>query len=278
MVPPNPNFPFPENWIVKNSAPTKKTAAPHERAFHALFPAPLDADPADLAGRDISWLYVWRDKEALHEGPLPREALTDPSDLVRQWGGGVYEVRAKDADKKFWTANATYTFSGPRKAFNTPDPGQAAPAPAARGAMPDLPGILPVVTGLVGAFTPLVTAILDRSDRREEQRRRDEEKREDERRRSEEKRDDERRRAEEKREERDRQFMQQQAQMQQNTLQMMVGLSQSQTGTAQTLAALEKGLQIGQQVGANSDDDDVLESLGQLMGGWQQAKNPGPSN
>lgn len=268
------NFCYLENSFVMKTPAPKKSVSPHERAFHPLFPAPLDADPADLARRDICWLYVWRDKEPLHAGPLPREDLSDPNDLVQRWGGGVYEIRSKDVEKKYWTANAMYTFTGPRKAFNAPDPTHAPAMPHAPAPSSDLGAAVPVVTGFVGAFMPLVTAWLDRADRRYEQERRDEERREErrrqdeeERRRLEDKREDERRRLEDKREERERQFMQQQAAQTQQTMQLIVGLSQNQTGTAQTLAALEKGLQIGQQVGANSDDD-VLESIGQFMGGF----------
>lgn len=242
---------------------TKKLTVPNERAFHPLFPVPMGAAPADVAGRDISWLYIWRDGEMFRGCPLPREDFTDERSLFERWGGGVYEIKAKDQDMQGWTANTRVSLKGPRLPFNDDPVSHVAAAPVAAPAPSGGDSMVSTLTTLLAAATPLLTAFLERQDRRDEQRRRDEDKRE-----------EERRRADEARAERDREWMKLQLQQQQQQTQLILGVVTNQNGTAQTIAALEKGLQIGREVGSADagDDDDALASIAQVVGGWNQAK------
>lgn len=233
---------------------TFKGKTPHERAYHPLFPVADDADPALLAKRDISWLYIWRNKELHEDCPYPADAFQDPSDLVRKWGGGVYEIRAKDAEKKGYTANATYSFSGPAKTFNTPEPRVAAPAPDNNNSQ--------IVIGLVTAVTPIITALIEQGRAREDRLAREAEQRE------------ERRREEMKLEYAKieaRMKAEQSASIEQTKL--LMGAMQNNNTTTQVLGALEKGMQLGSQMRGDGDDE-LIETVGAFLGGFNGGKQP----
>jgi len=131
---------------------------PGARKVHPLFPLRDEEDPADYP--PIGFVHVTR-YEAGGQVWAPRlftaDELQDQSDVTQMFGGGRYELIARDPDKTSIVRREAYNLAGPARplsvdtqagfgAYSAPPP---APAPsAASSSGPDL-GFMPLLLAMM---------------------------------------------------------------------------------------------------------------------------------
>ncbi len=141
---------------IKGNSESTKTSL--KRSGHPLFP--LDPEKHQNQG-EIAWIYVRRGGVTAPK-IFSAEELTDEEQLYEQFGGGSYELKAKDRDKRQWTASALLTLAGAPKPLAPPSVPEREPAISSMDGSP-LPAwltqILPVGAAVISAIlTPFANA------------------------------------------------------------------------------------------------------------------------
>lgn len=106
-----------------------------KREAHPLFPARSEDDEAP----EVCSIHVTRPGEGWHVFPFKPEELTELSQIYERFGGGRYELIARN--DRHITDRRPYTLPGPSKPLNdgAQSPGAQPEAPAATSAPPQYP-------------------------------------------------------------------------------------------------------------------------------------------
>lgn len=139
---------------IKGNPESTKTGVKHRG--HPLFP--LDPEKHQNQG-EIAWIYVRRGGVTAPK-IFSAEELIDEEQLYEQFGGGSYELKAKDRDKRQWTASALLTLAGAPKPLAPPSVPEREPSSMDGSPFPAwLTQILPVGGALISAIlTPFANA------------------------------------------------------------------------------------------------------------------------
>jgi hypothetical protein len=138
----------------------KSGGTPHPNAMHPLFPIAADAVDADLTTRDISWIYIKRNGEQAPQKFAAKD-LQEEDDIFSRFGGGKYELRARDETKARWTAYRDLVLPGAPRPLD----GSELPAPTHNAtAAPSGEGVSSWVKDIVAigsVLVPVIGSMLD---------------------------------------------------------------------------------------------------------------------